>query len=73
MEVKGIKTKLKRVFPFTLIFFFVVFVLFLMASTSILLNQRNIERLNMEAVIAGKSAQIDDTISKLFYRTQTLS
>jgi len=43
------------------------------ATTAILLNQNHIERLNMENIIAAKSAQIDDTISKLFYRTQTLS
>ena len=67
------KARLKNIFPHTYIIFNVMLILCLATSAAILFNQNHIERLSMETLIAEKSAHIDDTISKLFYRTQTLS
>ena len=53
--------------------FLATLALCLTASLAILHNRNHIERLTMENLIAEKSAQIEYTISKLFYRTQTLS
>jgi len=67
------KQKTNQLFLRTIIIFFSALILCLTISALILHNQVQIEHLQMENLIVEKSILIDDTISKLFYRTQILS
>jgi len=67
------KQKEHQIFAKTVIIFFAALIICLLISAFLLYNQNQIEHLQMENLIAEKSTQIDNTISRLFYRTQTLS
>ena len=57
----------------TVIYFVATFILCLLATTAILLNQNQLERLTKERLIVENSKRIEESISRLFFRTQTLA
>ena len=63
----------KRILPRTIVIFVLTLILCLLITLSIILNQILVQRLTMEKIIAERAAKIDYVISRLFYRTQTLS
>lgn len=67
------KEKSNKISTRTAIVFALMLVLCFSVSFSIIMNLILVESLTMEKIIAERAAKIDDVLSKLFYRTQTLS
>ena len=64
---------LKGVSVRVIILFLLMLALSILVSLFIIINRGQMERLAMERLIAEKSSEINEVVSKLFYRTEILS
>ena len=67
------REELRRITCRTAVVFLAALLFCLLVSIYIQLNRNEMERLNMEKLVAEKKAQITETVYKLVYRVQTLS